>query len=83
MKTCFHCKQLKQEAWKLIKKKYKDNEDITILEIDSSLLKSPNFFIKTKISGFPTIAILQGDKLIKIFSKERTFLNLEKFILSI
>ena len=78
MKECPFCKLLHEGVWKLIKSK--NYKEIQIFEIERSLL---NKDIKEKISGFPTIAILQSGKLIETFKKERTFKNLDKFILSI
>lgn len=81
MEGCPYCKSLHNGAWKLVKKK--NYKEIQIYEIDSSLISLFNKDIKDKISGFPTIAIIQGGKIIETFQKEREFKNLDKFILSI
>ena len=83
MTDCPFCNNLIKKEWKLIKNKYKSNTKIKIFEIERNLLNLVKDNIKNQISGFPTIAILKGNKLIKTFSKERTLFHLEEFILSI
>jgi len=82
MDMCSHCDSLKK-VWNIIKKKYKDNIDIQIYEIEKNILHDVHKDIRDKISGFPTIAILKGNKVIKEFTATRTLENIDKFILSI
>ena len=84
MRGCPYCVNLKAE-WNIIKQKYKSNKKIPIFEVERSLLQFVKNDITKKISGFPTIAILKGTKLIKTFSENisKSSENLDEFILSI
>jgi len=73
---CGHCKQL-APIYDKLGEKFKDNEDIVIAKMDSTI----NELEHTKINSFPTIKLFKkGDNQVIEYSGERTLEGLSKFL---
>lgn len=76
---CGHCKML-MPTWKKICKKYQNDKNVLIINIEVENLPLLKSKYKKNIQGFPTIIKYDGGKALEEYMNERTFAKLSTFI---
>jgi thiol-disulfide isomerase/thioredoxin len=74
---CIHCINFKSDWDKLQKELPNEFKNLKIKTYDS--FKHQNKFMKYKIDSYPTLLLINNDKVIE-FNEHRTFDNIKKFI---
>ena len=75
MNGCGHCKAMQPE-WDKFKPSYKG--DVVLKEMEASANKAE--VAKFGVKGFPTLLLIQNDKIVKSYDGERTASAFEKFL---
>jgi len=77
--SCGHCQML-MPTWNKLCKKYQNDKNILIINVEVSNLPLLKTKYKKHIRGFPTIIKYDGGLASEEFMNERTFAKLDNFI---
>lgn len=73
---CGHCDKIKP-VWNKLKSQYSSNSLISLSDVDSSISKEAD---KYQIKAFPTIVYMDKQKIVDVYSGDRSYEDIRLFI---